>query len=258
MLLAGAAIAFAQPALAQESFTGTWKGDVKASQPSKKPDIFSISNGVFSCPTCVPAVTVPADGAFHAVSGHAYFDEIAVSILSPTSVTRATRLGGKPAGESTTTLAADGKTARVAFTDLTASNGVPVTGEAVVERVAPAPAGAHAVSGAWRDTSQATVSDSGLTFQMAVKGNTVEFQSPTGSAYTAVLGGPQAPVTGDRGWTSVMVKRTGPATILETDYRAGKPITVLTMTVTPDGHRMTLAIDDKLSNKQSTFVAVKQ
>ena len=64
---------------------------------------------------------VKADGAEHAVSGHAYYDTAMVKVLSTTLTGKFTNhLGAKT-----------------------------VTGEVVEKRVAPGPPGSHAVSGSW-------------------------------------------------------------------------------------------------------------
>lgn len=263
MILAGAAAVLAMvsaPVLAESVFDGTWKGDVKTGEPSKKPSTTVLKDGVYSCSTCVPAIKVAADGAFHAVAGSPYYDAMAVTVVDARTVKQATRKAGKTVGETTGVVSADGQTIAYSYNDMSAPNGVAVTGKGVEKRVAPAPKGAHASSGSWVATTTGTeVSDSGLLFTMAVASDdTVNFSMPTGVAYTVKVGGPEAPVTGDPGWTSVSIKRTGPATLLETDYRAGKPITTLAMTVSPDGKRMTLVIDDLLRTKRSTFYAMKQ
>jgi hypothetical protein len=251
-------MALSTPAAAQSVFDGTWKGDVAASQLSTKPSIFAVSGGKYTCATCKPTISIPADGAFHAVSDSPYYDEVAVAVVDPATLKRSARKGGKLVGETTMTLSTDGKTMTSAFSDTSADNGTPVTGTQVSERVAPAPAGAHALSGSWRATNSAQVSDSGLTFTFKQTGKTLSYSSPTGISYTATIGGEAAPVTGDPGWTWVKLKQSGANTLVETDLYRGKPIGVYTMTVSADGKTMTTQANDLKFGKKSTLVATKQ
>ncbi len=253
-----AATLSASPVAAQSVFTGTWKGDVAASQVSTKPSVFAITNGRYTCSTCKPVVDVLADGAFHPIVGNPYYDEMSVTIVDPVTIKRASRKGGKPSGDSTVTVSADGTSLSTAFTDMTAANGVPVTGTTKSERVAAGPAGSHATSGSWRATNSGEVSDSGLTFAFAVEGKTVKYSSPTGVAYAATIGGPAAPVTGDPGWTSTTVTQLSPDTLVETDFHDGKTLAIYTMTVSPDGRTMTSKVDDIKYGKKSTLIATKQ
>jgi hypothetical protein len=257
-LCAAAWLVAAAPAIASGPFDGTWKGDVAAAQPSAKPDAYLLTGAAYTCSTCVPAVSVPADGQFHAVTGHPYYDEISVAVVDPNTIKEATRKAGKPMAAWTTTVAADGKSATTTFNDMTAANGVAVTGTSVADRVAAGPAGAHAISGEWRDTNKGTVSDNGLTFTIATSGPTITYTSATGTTYTTRIGGPASPVTGDPGWTSVMVKSAGPGRLMETDLLDGKPISKMEMAISADGKRMTVKVDDLVHAKQGTYFATRQ
>src|SRR5690348_11141647 len=58
------------------SIDGTWKADIDSVQFDQKPDEYLLQAGQYSCKSCVPSYTVPADGAFHPVS-LPYADSIA-------------------------------------------------------------------------------------------------------------------------------------------------------------------------------------
>lgn len=253
-----ALVACALSAAAASPFDGTWKADTAASQLSDKPIIYELSNGSYSCPTCTPAVRVPADGKFHAVAGNPYYDMLSVAVVDSSSVRRVSTKAGKPAGESTLTVSADGKTFTSAYTDMTATNGVPVTGTSKAERIGSPTAGAHAISGSWRPLKGAAVSESGLVFTLALDGDTLRFSTPTGTSYAARVDGPEAPVTGDPGWTAVTIKREGPMTLIETDYRDGKKIATYRMTVSADGKTLTGETNNLLNGRKSVEVARKQ
>ncbi len=246
------------PAYAKNLFVGTWKGDVKASTASTKPSVVTLSDGTYTCSTCVPVVKVAADGTFQPVVGNAYYDEMAVTVVDPLTIKRATRKAGKLMSESTSTLSADGKTMTTAFSETNADNGVPVTGTGISERVATGAAGAHAISGSWRQTNAGQVSDSGLVFTLAQVGKVVTFSTPTGTSYTATLGGPAAAVVGDPGWTTVSLTQSAPNTMHETDLFDGKVIGKYVMTVSPDGKKMTMDANDIKYGRTSTMVAYKQ
>ncbi|MET4595173.1 MULTISPECIES: hypothetical protein [unclassified Sphingomonas] len=246
------------PALAKGVFDGTWKGDVRAGKPAEKPSIVLVQAGIFSCTTCKPALKFPADGAFHPIAGNPYYDAASVAVVDATTIKRAFRKGGKTVAEATVTLAADGQSSSSAFVDRTAPSGVEVTGTTVNARVAPAPPGAHALSGAWRETTDTQVSDTGLVFTFAQEGKTMTFSTPTGISYVATIDGPAAAVTGDPGWTKVALKQTGPTTLVETDYEGDVPIGTYTMSLSPDGTTMTSAVNDLKFGKTSTMVAHRQ
>lgn len=256
--IAAALLVSAGAATAASRFDGTWKYDIASQEVSKKPNVYLLQNGSYTCSTCAPVYTVKADGAFHKVGGNPYRDEMSIKVADARTVVMTTRLGGKPMLVATSTVAADGKTAANVFNDTSASNGVAVSGTATTRRVAAGPAGSHAVSGSWLDTTTGTVSDAGLLVTMASTGNTMKVTSPTGSAYTAKTDGTMAPVTGDRGWTSVSLKQSSPATMVETDYRDGKVIGVSTYTMAADGKTIHAALNDKLHGMTSAATLIKQ
>ncbi|TRW17425.1 hypothetical protein [Glacieibacterium frigidum] len=257
-LFAVAALVAAAPATAASPFDGTWKADTAASQMSEKPIVYSLAGGTYSCSTCTPPVKIPADGKFHAVKGNPYYDMMSVTVVDPNTIKRMSTKAGKPAGESTATVSPDGKMMANAYTDMSATNGVPVTGTNRFERVGTAVAGAHAISGSWRGLKGNEASESGLNFTLALDGDTLKFSTPTGVTYTAKVDGPEAPVTGDPGWTSVAIKREGPMTLVETDYRDGKKIATYRMTVSADGKTLTGETENFLNGRKSVEVARKQ
>ena len=236
---------------------GTWKADIKSAKMPTKPEVYLLKGGTYTCATCVPKIVVPADGKFHKVSGHPYFDELSVAEADKRTVKQETRRGGKLISTETDAVSADGKSIAFTFTDTSGSNGTPVTGKGVMTRVKAAPAGAHAYSGSWIRTNDIQLSDSGLTFMFSSRGDSVSFTSPTGSAYTAKLNGPKSPVTGDPGWTAVMLKGQ-PNAIVETDYRGDKTIGIQVMTLLADGKTMKVKSRDLLHATSMSYSAIKQ
>ena len=257
LLLGVAAVLAAAPACAASPFDGTWTVDLKTMKLPAKPRSYLLKSGTYTCSTCTPPITVAADGAFHKTAENPYFDEVSVTVVDPKTVKQVQRKGGKVIGETSIAVAPDNKTAVYTFSDASGS-GTPVTGKGLFERVAAAPAGAHAISGSWKSSTSSEVSNNGLALTFKLENNRLSMTSPTGSSYVAPLDGSEALVMGDPGWTTVSVKQTGPQTLVETDYRDHKPIAVLTMTVSPDGKAMSVLTQDKLRDTTSSYTANKQ
>lgn len=245
-------------AMADGPFDGTWKVDMSKVQMPKKPDVLVLKDGMYDCKTCVPPVSIKADGQDHAVSGHPYLDSIAVQVVDAHTVKETDKKGGKVVATSTTTVAPDGKSAKFEFSDSSNSSGAPVTGNGEIKQVAAGPAGAHAISGSWVTANIANMSDNATQITFKEEGGMLAMSAPTGQSYQAKLDGTEAPYKGDPGISSVMVKKTGKMTMVETDKRDGKVVAVLTSTVSADGKTMDVHLDDKLRNRSMQFVAVKQ
>lgn len=246
------------PAFAQAGFTGTWKADLHSLQASPKPDVFLLKGGVYTCRSCAPAYTIKADGAFHRVAGHPYYDEESVKVVDARTVEFSDRLKGKPVGSGSNTVSADGRTLTFTFTDTSSPNGQVVTGKGTEHRIAPAPAGAHAFSGSWRTDKIENVSDAGLTVTFKLAGNTLRMSDPTGHSYDARIGGPAVPLRGDSAGTMIAVRRLGPTTLQETGTRGGKTTSVTTMTLAKDGKTMNVVYENKVSGDRMSYKSVKQ
>src|SRR5438552_2104796 len=81
-------------AMADSPIDGIWKADLSSAQMPKKPDVFSLKDGMYSCKTCVPAYTIKADGTDQAVSGHPYFDTIAIKVVDANTIEETDKKGG--------------------------------------------------------------------------------------------------------------------------------------------------------------------
>lgn len=244
--------------MAQNAFDGTWKVDLNNAQLPKKPDVFLLQDGMYHCKSCVPPIEVKADGQDQKVTGHPYYDTVNVKVVDDHNVEVTDKKDGKTVIVSKNTVSPDGNKVNFEFTDSSATNSEPVTGKGESVRVAKGPAGAHAISGSWRNTKLEGFSDNGLSFTYKVEGDSLSMNTPTGQSYTAKLDGTEAPYKGDPGTTSVSVKSVGKNSMEETDKRDGKVISVAHMTVSPDGKSMTIKIDDKLRGSTSQFTANKQ
>jgi hypothetical protein len=253
------ALAAMLPALAaaQNSFDGTWKIDLNKVDFSKKPDVFLLQNGMYECKTCTPPYKVKADGTDQSVSGHPYFDTVAIKIVNDHEIEETDKKGGKVV--TTTTVSSDGKTSTITFSDSSNTNGgPPVTGKIEAMLVAKGPAGSHAISGSWRAAKVANLSDNGIVWTYKISGDELTMTNQSGQSYTAKLDGTDAPMKGDPGVTSVSVKMMGKGMLEEIDKRGGKVISVQMMTLAADGKSAKISVDDKLQNRTTDFEAMKQ
>jgi hypothetical protein len=246
-------------AVAQSAFDGTWKIDMNKVDFSKKPDVFLLQNGMYSCKTCTPPYEIKADGSDQAVSGHPYYDTVAIKVVNDHAIEETDKKAGEVVATSTSTVSSDGNTVMFSFSDSSNTNGgPPVTGKGEATRVAKGPAGSNAISGSWRTTKMEGLSDNAIVWSYKVSGDEITMTSPTGQSYTAKLDGSDAPMKGDPGVTSVSVKTIGKNTLEESDKRSGKVITVFKMTVAADGKTAKAIVDDKLQNRTTEFAVMKQ
>jgi len=246
-------------AAAQSAFDGTWKIDVNKINFPKKPDVFVLQSGMYECKTCTPPYAIKADGTDQSVTGHPYFDTVAIQVVNDHEIKETDKKQGKVVATSTSTVSSDGSTLTVVFSDSSNSNGgPPVTGKGQATLVAKGPTGSHGISGSWRTTKIEGVSDNATVWTYKVTGDQITMTNPTGQSYTAKLNGADAPMKGDPGVTSVSVKMMGKDTLEETDKREGKVIGVFKLTVAPDGKTAKASFDDKLQNRTTDYDVTKQ
>jgi len=244
-------------AAAQSAFDGTWKFELNTAKFPTKPDEYLLKDGMYHCKTCAPPVEVKADGQDQKVSGHPYYDTVSVKMVDDRTIEETDKRDGKTVTTSKTWVSADDNTLMFEFSDSSATNGEPVTGKGEETRVAKGPAGSHAISGSWRMAKMDTLSENATSVTYKATGDSLSMSNQTGQGYTAKLDGTEAPYKGDPGTTSVSVKKMGPSALEETDKREGKVISVVRMTVSADGKKMTILVDDKLHGTHAEFTASK-
>ena len=244
--------------MAQSALDGTWKVDMNKVDFPKEPDVFLLQNGMYECKTCVPPYKIKADGSDQAITGHPYYDSVAIKVVNDHEIEETDKKGGKVVATSTTSVSSDGNTMTFAFSDSSNTNGAPVTGKGEATRVGKAPAGSNAISGSWRTTKMESLSDNAITWTYKVSADELTMTNPTGQSYTAKLNGADAPMKGDPGVSSVSVKMIGKDTLEETDKRDGKVIGVMKLTVAADGKTAKATYDDKLQKRTMEYMATKQ
>lgn len=235
---------------------GTWKADVTSAKWDQKPDQFLLQNGTYSCKTCTPPWSIPADGAFHPVTGHPYYDQVSIKVVDDKTVQQSTKLKGRDTGGSTMKVSADGNTLGIDFNDKTIANGPPSTGHVDETRVGTAPAGAHAVSGSWKPSKAQNINAESLTITLKADPDMLHMSSPGGTSYDAKLDGTDTPIKGDPAGTTVSVKKLSDNSYQETDKRNGKVVSVTTFTVGPDG-KLNGVSENKLDGSKFSWTANK-
>jgi hypothetical protein len=241
---------------AQSPFDGTWMTKLDTAKLPTKPDKYVLNKNMYECLTCVPKVSVKADATDQKVTGHPYFDTIAVKVVNASSVEFTQKKAGKVMYTDTATISSDGNMLSDKFTDTSGTQ--PVTGEVTSKRVASGPSGAHALSGSWRQDKVNSVSNNGLTVTYQGTENGLKMSDQNGNSYDAKFDGKEYPINGDPGQTMVSLKRIGSDTVEETDKRDGKIVGVFRMTVSKDGKTIDAEYNDKQHGTKTSFTMEKQ
>lgn len=242
-------------ALASGPFDGTWKGRADSYKVTGKPDTFAVADGMYTCSSCKPAIKVKADGADQKVTGHDYYDTVAVKIIDAKSIERTTKRGGKISATNTYTVSADGSTLNVKFTDYNGDK--PATGSFTEKRAGAAPAGAHATSGSWQADTLLSGNDALMIVKFEMGADHFSMQA-NGQSYNAKFDGKEYPVEGDPGHTVVSLKRVDANTVIETDKRGGKVTDEIRMAAAKDGKTIEATDKDLIHDQTMTYILDKQ
>jgi hypothetical protein len=241
---------------AQTPFDGTWKTNMAQSKLSQKPLVYSVTNGMYECESCVPKIEVKADGQDQPVTGQTY-DTIAVQVVDANTIHLTGKKAGKTEFEATRTASQDGKMLTASRTEYPVDGSQPVKVEIKWTRVSKGPAGSNATSGSWRIES-VNEDAAGLTSTWRSVGDGLSISTPTGYGWEAKLDGKDYPVKGTYANYTVSLKSLGGHSIEATYKRDGKIETVNKITVSPDGKKRTTVVDNRLTGTVSTFTAEKQ
>lgn len=145
----------------------------------------------------------------------------------------------------TMTVAPDDRTARYVSMDHRPGIQATLRTEYLARRTAPAPSGAHAVSGTWQGVRYVTVPTELRTTTLRLAGDKLSYSTPLGTSFTATLGGSFSPVrSAHAADVQVAVRRTGPWQIEERVKQDGKETIVRTYTISASGRSMEVASID--------------
>ena len=242
-------------ALAGSVFDGTWKTKPDTIRLIGPPDAYEISQGMYHCTSCVPPIEVKADGTDQSVSGHDYYDTLAVKVVNQHTVVETRKKAGKVMNKLTDTVSADGKKLTVHWMDYT---GVKVaTGTGTSKRVSAGPTGSHALSGTWQQDTMMAASDTALTVKFKATADGLQNEW-NGQTYDAKFDGKEYPVMNDPGKTTVSLKRIDANTVEETDRRGGKITDVYVDKVSADGKSMSVVDTDPVHKTKTTYTMMKQ
>ena len=239
-------------ASAQSALDGTWKARLDSATFAGKPLVQVLNKGMLECSSCVPPFKVKADGKDQKVTGHDYFDTVAVQSTDPTSVDITFKLGGTVINTLNETVSRDGDTLARHYVDH--SGPKQVSGDLMYKRVAAGPKGSHAVSGTWQRDKLNSLSMSGQIVTFKVSATGVKMSGGDGTSYEAKFDGVQVLLQGDVGKTMVSLKRISASSIEESDYSNGQLTGVFTVTVGTDGKTLNTVYDSKREGRSSSLV----
>ena len=244
LILAAAFAIVGARAEARSPFDGLWVTDLDTQMGQAGFDDYLVANGMYKCQSCRPPRSYPADGKMRPIPGDiSVISESAVITGPRTMVSRV--LDHEMERRTTMTVAPDGKTATYVSLDKWPGHAKRLRTEYLAERVAPAPAGAHVVSGRWLGLHYVAV---------PVEYRSVRLKEANGQftridfrhgRYTATIGGPPAPVTGDgKNIFKATVRAPGARTRVETVMLNGKPLVERTYNLSPDGKSLVTIVRD--------------
>ena len=239
---------------ASRTIDGTWKGDMTSVKFEQKPDEYLLQNGNFDCKSCAPPVSLAADGAYHPVANHAYYDEESVKVVDDKTIRQSTKLKGRETVNTILRVSPDGKNLTINWTDMSVANAKPNTGSFEETRVASGPAGSHVLSGSWRPAKVASINQEAITVTLKADANMLHFSSPMGVSYDAKLDGTPTVINGDPAGATASVKKLSDKSYQETDTAGGKVVSVTTFTLGSDG-KLTLVSEDPRNGSKTTWTA---
>lgn len=245
-------------AVGQSALDGTWKIDLSKAKLDSKPTVFEIRDGIFSCLSCDPKVTIPADGQEHKISGSPYTDTEKISVVNPNTIERTGMKNGKVSFHDTLTVSPDGMTLTQSYEGHPPQSSEPVTATGIFTRIGTPSAETNQVAGSWKMDKWESASDNALTFVYASNGDRMNYKASTGENYSAAFDGKEYPFKGDPGTTSVMIQKINDHTIQETYKRDGEIVGMARMTVSPDEKSLTIVNQDLRRGTTDTWIAEKQ
>lgn len=252
---AGNESAAATPAAADLSaLAGTWTGDLSTLKFEGRPDEFLLQGGTYKCNTCIPPLSVAADGQYHAVADRPYFDSMSVKVVDDRTVEFRRRKGDREVSNNTLQVSADGNVLTNRFRNAN-TPGSEYEGTTTLRRAGPAPAGAHAISGQWKPEKVGDYTEEALKVTYRVEGNRVTL-TERGQSYTAEIDGPAVAVQNDPGGTTVAITREGNG-LKETYTRAGKQVDVVTVMPSSDGQSLDITATDPRDGSKTSWTAKK-
>jgi hypothetical protein len=235
----------------QSPFDGTWMIDSDSMTVPEKPAVYSLARGIFRS----EGAEIKADGSDQNVAENGYWDTISVRIVDEHTVEIISKKAGKTMFTETDTISPDGNTLNQQLKDSTEAETVTIKTRS--RRLEKGPAGAHAISGKWSPYKvQRSKNSSIIKYKCTAEGFSAE--TPLGEKFDAKFDGKFYPVEDDPGRIMVSLKLINANTVEQTGRRNGKIISVMRLTVAPDGKSIHVVRENKEDNSSSTFEMRKQ
>lgn len=242
-LLLVALLALPAAAPAASPFDGRWVADLDT-QTGLATDVYLVSGGLYRCDSCTPRRAYAADGRPHPIPGDPQVRWESVRIAGPRTIV--THIEGPTLSRETTmTVAPDDATATYTSNDRRPGVKGPLHSVYIARRTAPAPDGAHPVSGSWQGLRYVAVPEQVRTTILRVDRTRFVYRHPLGYSFTARLGGGFVRVRGPYE-TPVLaaVRRVGARILEETRRSGGRVVLVRTYTLSADGRTLAIASTD--------------
>jgi hypothetical protein len=248
-------LAVAPAARAGGPFDGLWVDDLATQADPGHADVYLVADGRYRCDSCIPPRAYAADGKDHPVPGDCDTLSESVTVTGPRSIV--TRIVGTDmVRETTMTVAPDDSTATYVSLDRWPGRTDLLKTEFLARRVAPAPAGAHPVSGSWLGVRYIDVPVPYRSVEFSQDGDRLTRSTFRHGHYTAVLGGPPVVLRGAAGdRLTVTVRQADARTLVETVLSEGKPATERTYRLSADGKALETTVHSFAGDRMFTITA---
>lgn len=244
MVIAAVVASAEAVAHAASPFDGMWVADLNTQMGQAGFDTYLVENGTYKCDSCRPARVYPADGKMRPVPGDVSVIAESVTITGPRTI-KTRIVDHEMTRETTMTVAPDGKTATYVSLDKWLGRTKSLRTEYLAKRVAPSPAGTQAVSGSWLGVRYVAVPQEYRSIRLSEKNRQFTRIDFRRGHYTAEIGGPPAPITGDnKNIYHAAVKGPDARTRIETVSLNGKPLVERAYFLSADGKSLLTTVRD--------------
>src|SRR5215469_5504104 len=180
---------------------------------------------------------------------------MSVRIVDDRTVEIILKKAGKTMFTELDAVSADSKTLTQVVKDTTEAQAVTI--ETVSRRLAKGPDGSHALSGSWQAYKvNRSKNGSVITYRCTAYGFSA--RTSLGERFDAKFDGNFYPVEDDPAHTMVMLKLLDSNTVEQTNKREGKIVSVLRLTVAPDGKTIHASYENKEDNTTTRSEMRKQ
>jgi len=237
-------------------FDGTWKVDLDQSSFPTEPYVFSVSNGMYDCDSCVPKIHIKADGNDQAATSESRYTTAVMEVDSHT-IRIISKTNGKTVSEQIDTALGDGRKLEVERNDFPLAGGKPKETKYEYERIGEALANANSTSGSWR-MREVKASENGLLVTFKNIGRELAASSPLGISWKARYDGKDFPVNGSYSTDSVSLRQINVREVVATYKQGGHVVRIDDMTVSADGNTLTTRSRNVLSGRSTLYVDTRQ